>query len=179
MDRGDRQEDVFVDDVDRQDLLKTMQKANRIISEELSSRGWQESDLTTRRRTNRGKLAIAARLRNEPILPIKWIAARMHIGTPKGAKTVLHQLAQGQRRRQPAPPNDTNSSNSNPQFHPFQEPSSTKKSRFDLSRFQMPHCDIRKPSVGPDALGRYANAPRQDLDRSGDKHGSVFAPFLN
>ena len=56
MDRGDRREDIFVDDVDRQDLVK------------------------------------------ETALPIKWIAARVQIGTAKGAKSVLHHLAH--RRRQ-------------------------------------------------------------------------------
>jgi hypothetical protein len=81
------------------------QKANRIISEELLWRGWSESDLATRRRSDPGKLAIAARLRSETTLPIKWIAARAHIGTAKGAKTVLHQLAHG--HRQPKPPGIT------------------------------------------------------------------------
>jgi hypothetical protein len=40
-----------------------------------------------------GKLAIAARLRSETTLPIKWIAARGPIGTAKGAKSILHHLA--------------------------------------------------------------------------------------
>ena len=31
----------------------------------------------------------------ETPLPIKWIAARVLIGTPKGAKAVLHRLASG------------------------------------------------------------------------------------
>jgi hypothetical protein len=78
------------------------QKANRIIAEELLFRGWKEADLTTRRRSGRGKLAIAARLRSETTLPIKWIAARVHIGTAKGAKTVLFHLARGQQQRKPA-----------------------------------------------------------------------------
>ena len=68
------------------------QKANRIIPRSLR-RGWQESDLATRHRSDPGKLAIAARLRNETTLPIKWIAARVNIGTAKGAKSVLHRLA--------------------------------------------------------------------------------------
>jgi hypothetical protein len=37
MDRGDRREDIF-NDVDRQDFLKTLK--DRILSEELSRRGW-------------------------------------------------------------------------------------------------------------------------------------------
>ena len=70
------------------------QRANRIIAEELARRGWPESELATRRRSGPGKLAIPARLRSETTLPIKWIAARVQIGTAKGAKSVLHHLAQ-------------------------------------------------------------------------------------
>ena len=78
------------------------QRANRVLSEELSQRGWKESDLTTRRRGDPGKLAIAARLRSETTLPIKWIAARVQIGTTQGAKAVLHHLAQGQHQSKSA-----------------------------------------------------------------------------
>jgi hypothetical protein len=46
--------------------------------------------------------AIAARLRSETTLPIKWIAARVQIGTAKGAKSVLPHLAQGQDQRKTA-----------------------------------------------------------------------------
>ena len=56
----------------------------------------------TRRRSDPGKLAIAARLRSETTLPIKWIAARVQIGTAKGAKSVLHHLAQSQDQRKTA-----------------------------------------------------------------------------
>ena len=63
---------------------------------------WLESEWATRRRSDAGKLAGAARLRSETTLPIKWIAARVHIGTAKGAKTVLHQLAHGHYQRKPA-----------------------------------------------------------------------------
>jgi hypothetical protein len=156
MDRGDRQEDIFVDDVDRQDLLKTLaeasrktdwqeqeelkplrrgwclgsepfrqemlermdgklgeshsgelhretaeQKANGILAEELSRRGWTESDLAARRRNDPGKLAIAVRLRNETTLPVKWIAARVHIGTTKGAKSMLHRSRRGPHQPKP------------------------------------------------------------------------------
>jgi hypothetical protein len=52
--------------------------------------------LATRRRSAPGKLASAARLRSETTLPIKWIAARVQIGTAKGAKSVLPHLAQSQ-----------------------------------------------------------------------------------
>ena len=78
------------------------QRANRIIAEELARRGWPESELATRRRSDPGKLAIAARLRSETTLPIKWIAARVQIGTAKGAKSVLPHLAQSQDQRKTA-----------------------------------------------------------------------------
>jgi len=45
------------------------------LNGELARRGWQESDLAARLRSDPGKLAIAARLRSETTLPIKWIAA--------------------------------------------------------------------------------------------------------
>jgi putative transposase len=74
------------------------QRANRIVAEELARRGWTEADLGTRRRSDPGKLAIAARLRSETTLPVKWIAARVQIGTTKGAKSLLHHLAHGHPR---------------------------------------------------------------------------------
>jgi REP element-mobilizing transposase RayT len=78
------------------------QKANRILSEELSRRGWTESDLAARRRSDPDKLAIAVRLRNKTTLPVKWIAARVQIGTAKGAKSVLHRSGRGQHQYKPA-----------------------------------------------------------------------------
>ena len=78
------------------------QRANRIIAEELARLGWPESEWATRRRSDPGKLAIAARLRSETTRPIKWIAARVRIGTAKGAKSVLHHLAQSQDQRETA-----------------------------------------------------------------------------
>jgi putative transposase len=79
------------------------QKANRIISEELARLGWKESDLAVRMKTDPGKLALAARPRNETTLPIRWIAARVQIGTPKGARSVLHHWAHAQDKPASAP----------------------------------------------------------------------------
>ena len=136
MDRGDRQENIFVDDVDRQSRrrgIKTLaeacqktgwqvhayclirqkilelmdgklgenhsgelhretagQKANRIISEEMSPLGWKETDLARRLKNDPGKLAIAARVRRETTLPIKWIAARVQLDSSKSVKSMLH-----------------------------------------------------------------------------------------
>jgi hypothetical protein len=49
-----------------------------------------------------GKPASTARLRSETTLPLKWIAARVQIGTAKGAKSVLPHLAQSQDQRKTA-----------------------------------------------------------------------------
>jgi len=78
------------------------QRASRIIAEELAGRDWTEADLARRRRSDPGKLAIAARLRSETTLPVKWIAARVQIGTTKGAKSLLHHLAYGQAQHKSA-----------------------------------------------------------------------------
>ena len=72
------------------------QKGHRVITEELARLGWQESDLASRRKADPDKLAIAVRLRNETTLSIKWIAARVRIGSSKGAKSVLHRWVHGQ-----------------------------------------------------------------------------------
>ena len=84
MDRGDRREDIFVNDVDRQDLLKT-------LAEACQKTAWQVH---------------ACGLRNETTLPVKWIAARVQIGTAKGAKSVLHRSGRGQQRHKPARADD-------------------------------------------------------------------------
>jgi hypothetical protein len=99
MDRGDRREDIFLDDVDRQDFLKTLAEACRktgwqahayCLKEEMSRLKWREGDLASRPKNEPGKLVIAARLRRETTLPIKWIAARVQLGTSKGANASLH-----------------------------------------------------------------------------------------
>jgi hypothetical protein len=36
-------------------------------------------------------MAIAARLRRETTMPLKWIAARIHLGTSKSANAGVHQ----------------------------------------------------------------------------------------
>lgn len=55
--------------------------------------GWQEADLATRRKSDPAKMAIAGRLRRETTLPVRWLAARVQIGTSKGARAVLFRWA--------------------------------------------------------------------------------------
>jgi len=65
-------------------------RAERIIAEELQRLGWTESQLASQRKSAAGKLALAARLRRETTLPLKWIAARVGLGTSKSANSKLH-----------------------------------------------------------------------------------------
>ncbi len=66
-------------------------KTERIVAEELGRLGWKEAELVGRRKSDPGKLAIAARLRQQTTLPLKEIAARVHLGTSKSANARLHQ----------------------------------------------------------------------------------------
>ena len=65
-------------------------KAERIVAAELRRLGWREGDLEERRKNDPDKLEIAARLRRKTTLSVKDIAARMHLGTSKGANRNLH-----------------------------------------------------------------------------------------
>ncbi len=66
-------------------------KAERIIAEELRRLGWKESTVSSRRKSDPGKLALAARLRRETTMTLKWIAERVGLGTSKSANAKLHQ----------------------------------------------------------------------------------------
>ena len=66
-------------------------RAERIIAEELGKLGWSEADLEQARKSAPGKMAIAGRLRRETTMPLKWIAARIHLGTSKSANARVHQ----------------------------------------------------------------------------------------
>ena len=54
-------------------------------------RGLQEKDPVTRRKIDPEKLEIAARLRRETTLTIKYIAAIVHLGSSKSANANLHR----------------------------------------------------------------------------------------
>ncbi len=73
-------------------------KAERIIGEELQRLGWSQADLSWRQKNDPGKLATAARLRRETILPLKWIANRLQLGTWKSANARLRELKMSNER---------------------------------------------------------------------------------
>ena len=76
-----------------------------------------ESKLTTRRRSDPGKLAIAARLRSETTLPIKWIAARVQIKGPSPCSLIWLRAKTSAKPQEPS--NHAPSSNSNLRLTPF------------------------------------------------------------
>jgi hypothetical protein len=57
------------------------EKAKRMVAEELKRRRWTEATLRTRRKGDREKVKIAARLRHETIMTLKWIAQRLQMGS--------------------------------------------------------------------------------------------------
>jgi hypothetical protein len=70
-------------------------KGGRILAEELRRLGWEESELSVRRKSDPNKLALAARLRRETTLSLKAIAERVHLGTSKSANARLHEWMKG------------------------------------------------------------------------------------
>jgi hypothetical protein len=66
-------------------------KAERIIRDELKRLKWPQQELRQRPKSDSAKLAIAARLRREKTLTLRWIAARLHAGTWKSLNAKLHR----------------------------------------------------------------------------------------
>ena len=57
------------------------ERAEGLVQEGLKRLGWSEDDLGTRRKGDRGKVKLAARLRAETTMTVKWIAQRLQMGT--------------------------------------------------------------------------------------------------
>jgi putative transposase len=57
------------------------QKAEGIVAEELKRRRWTEASLARRRKGDPEKVRVAARLRRETIMTLKWIAQRLSMGS--------------------------------------------------------------------------------------------------
>ena len=58
-----------------------VEKAERIIREELKRRRWKENDLAKRAKGDPVKVRLAGRLREETMVTVKWIAKRLGMGT--------------------------------------------------------------------------------------------------
>jgi REP element-mobilizing transposase RayT len=58
-----------------------VQRAERIVSEELKRQGWKDAQLGLRRKRDKVKIAVAKRLRKETTMTLKWIAERLQMGS--------------------------------------------------------------------------------------------------
>ncbi|MDB6125158.1 MAG: hypothetical protein JWQ71_4151 [Pedosphaera sp.] len=61
-------------------LESAEEKAEGIITQELKKLRWKEGDLERRRKGDPQKVRMAARLRKETTVTLKWIAQRLHMG---------------------------------------------------------------------------------------------------
>jgi len=57
------------------------EKAGRIVVEELDARGWSEAELARQPKGDVEKVGMAQRLRRETSVTLKWIAARLRMGS--------------------------------------------------------------------------------------------------
>jgi REP element-mobilizing transposase RayT len=77
--------------------------AERIIADELARLGWTEVELNARPKAAPEKVDIAARLRRESVLSIRWIATRLRAGSPYTLRNALHARARAGAATAPAP----------------------------------------------------------------------------
>ena len=69
-----------------------MQKAERIVREELDRLRWCEEDLQGRPKGHGGKVRLARRLRHETTMSLKWIARRLQMGSWTYVSNPLREL---------------------------------------------------------------------------------------
>jgi hypothetical protein len=68
-----------------------LQKAERVVQEELERLGWDEDALRARRKGHRSKVGLARRLRQETTMSLKWIAQRLHMGSWTYVSNLLNE----------------------------------------------------------------------------------------
>ena len=71
-----------------------VQKAERIVKEEIGRLGWDDDELRARRKGHRAKVMLARRLRRETTMSLKWIAQRLQMGSWTYVSNLLNQPAQ-------------------------------------------------------------------------------------
>ena len=67
------------------------EKARRILTEELNRLSWTAAELAQRAKGDVRKIKIARRLREETAVTLKWIAAKLHMGTWTHVSNLLAQ----------------------------------------------------------------------------------------
>jgi hypothetical protein len=68
-----------------------LQKAERIVKEEIERLGWDEDELGARRKGHWAKVLLARRLRQETTMSLKWIAQRLHMGSWTYVSNLLNE----------------------------------------------------------------------------------------
>ena len=95
MNRGDQREDIFRDDQDRQKFLCTLGEACAKTEwqpgKEIERLGWEEEQLRAHRKGHPSKVKLARRLRQETTMSLKWIAARLQMGTWTYVSNLLNE----------------------------------------------------------------------------------------
>lgn len=76
-------------------LETELEKAERIIREELKRHKWKEGDLEERAKGELIKVKIAGRLREETVVTVKWIAERLRMGTAGYVNNRLYRWRKG------------------------------------------------------------------------------------
>ena len=116
--RGDRREDIYWDDRDREvflDLLgqacartgwevhasclmsnhfrseTDLEVAARIVAAGMKELGWQASDLAFRRKGDPAKVVLARQVREQTALSLQWIAERLQMGSWSYVGNLLRQ----------------------------------------------------------------------------------------
>jgi putative transposase len=69
-----------------------MEKAERIVEEELGRMKWEEAELARRKKGDVKKVRLARRLRAETTMTLKWIAQRLKMGTWTHVANRLHHV---------------------------------------------------------------------------------------
>ena len=85
MNRGERREEIFKDDQDRE----------RMIAEALKRRKWRAGDLAARAKGDLSKVAIAAPVRAETVVTVAWLANRLQMGTAGYVNNRLYRWRHG------------------------------------------------------------------------------------
>jgi len=75
-----------------------VEKARRLISEKLSSVGWDHQRLVREHKGHPIKVQLAQKLRNETIMSMKWIAAELSMGSWGYVNQLLRKQNQSNRR---------------------------------------------------------------------------------
>ena len=70
-------------------------KARRLVAEHLAALGWQAADLALHRKGDAHKVTLAARLRRETTMSLKWIASELHMGSWTYVSNLLAERNKG------------------------------------------------------------------------------------